>query len=151
VIRKRVSRRKETIISEVLSFRKRNSAVLFMNVFVCFWRSSPQWARASSFTKFLDHTQRRTTVDRTPLDEWSDRCRDLYLTTHNTHSRNTFMPPVGFELTISAGERSQTVDRTTTGTGYSFYSLKERHLSRQLNTAFLKIAKGNSKGRQCYL
>jgi len=28
-----------------------------------------QWARTSSFTKFLDHTQRRTTVGRTPLDE----------------------------------------------------------------------------------
>jgi hypothetical protein len=28
-----------------------------------------QWARASSFTMFLDHTQRRTTVGRTPLDE----------------------------------------------------------------------------------
>ena len=24
--------------------------------FVCFWRNSPQWARASSFTRFLDHT-----------------------------------------------------------------------------------------------
>jgi hypothetical protein len=38
-------------------------------LFVCCWRDSPQWARASSFTKFLDHTQRRTTVGRTPLDE----------------------------------------------------------------------------------
>jgi len=25
---------------------------------VCFWRDSPQWARTSSFTRFLDHTQR---------------------------------------------------------------------------------------------
>ena len=31
-----------------------------------------------------NHTQRRTTVGRTPLDEWSARRRDLYLTTHNT-------------------------------------------------------------------
>jgi len=38
-------------------------------LFVCFWRDSPQWARASSFTRFLDHTQRRTTVGRTPLDD----------------------------------------------------------------------------------
>ena len=29
----------------------------------------PIGARASSFMKFLDHTQRRTTVGRTPLDE----------------------------------------------------------------------------------
>ena len=36
---------------------------------VCFWRDSPQWVRASSFTRFLDHTLRRTTARRTPLDE----------------------------------------------------------------------------------
>jgi len=36
---------------------------------VRFWRDSPKWARASSFTRFLNHTQRRTTVGRTPLDE----------------------------------------------------------------------------------
>jgi len=36
---------------------------------------------------FLDHTQRRTTVGRTPLDKWSARRRDLYLTTHDTHNR----------------------------------------------------------------
>ena len=53
------------------------------------------------------------------LDEWSARRRDLYLTTHNTHNRQTFMPPVGFEPTISAGERPQTyaLDRAATGTG----------------------------------
>ena len=33
------------------------------------WRDSPQWALASSFTRFLDHTQRHTTVGRTHLDE----------------------------------------------------------------------------------
>ena len=56
---------------------------------------------------FLDHTQRRTIIGRTPLDEWSARRRDLYLTTHDTHNRQIFMPPVGFEPTISAGERPQ--------------------------------------------
>ena len=54
---------------------------------------------------FLDHTQGRTTVGRTPLDEWSARPRDLYLTTHDTHNRQISMPPVGFEPKISAGER----------------------------------------------
>ena len=92
----------------------------FVCLFVCFWRDSPQWARASSFTRFLDHTQRRTTVGRTPLDELSVRRRDLYLTTHNTHNRQTSMPPVGFEPTVSAGERPQTcaLDRGATGTGH---------------------------------
>ena len=36
-------------------------------------------ARASSFPRLLDDT-RRTTVGRTPLDEWPVRRRDLYLT-----------------------------------------------------------------------
>ena len=57
------------------------------------------------FLMFLDHKQRRSTVGRTPLDEWSARRRDLYLTTHDTHNRQISMPPVGFEPTISAGER----------------------------------------------
>jgi len=62
-------------------------------------------SRAPSFTRFLDLTQRRTTVDRAPLDELSARRRDLCLTTHNTHNRQTSMSPTGFEPTISAGER----------------------------------------------
>jgi hypothetical protein len=84
------------------------------------WRDSPQWARASSFARFLDHTQRRTKVCRTPLDEWSARCRNIYLTTHNTHNRQTSMPLQGFEPTVLAGERFQTyaLDRAATGTGY---------------------------------
>ena len=72
------------------------------------WPDSPHWTMASSFTRFLDHTQRRTTVGRTPLDEWSARRRDLYLTIHNTHNRHPSIPPVGFEPTISKGERPQT-------------------------------------------
>jgi len=71
----------------------------------CFWCYSPQWARAPSFTMFLDHTQPHTTVSRNPLDERSASRRDLYPTTHNTHNRQISMPPVGFEPTISAGER----------------------------------------------
>ena len=71
-----------------------------------------------SFSKFLDHTQRRATVGRTRLDEWSVRHTDLCLTTHNTHT------PVGLETTISAGERPKTyaLDRAATGTDSSVYS-----------------------------
>ena len=68
------------------------------------WRCGPTRAMASPFLSFLDHTQWRIIVGRTPLDAWSVRRRDLYLTTHNTHNRQTSMPPVGFEPTISAGE-----------------------------------------------
>jgi len=52
--------------------------------FFFLWR----WPHASLFLRFLDHTQRRITVGKTPLDEWSVRRRDLYLTTHNTHNRH---------------------------------------------------------------
>ena len=67
-----------------------------------------KWARATSFTRFLDHTQRRTTVGSTPLYERSARRRELYLTTHNTHNKQTSMPPVGIEPAISAGGKPQT-------------------------------------------
>ena len=42
---------------------------LYYYLFVFSATAPPQWARVSSFTMFLDHTQRRTTVGRTPLDE----------------------------------------------------------------------------------
>ena len=61
-------------------------------VFFFRWHCDPTLVMASSFLRFLDHTQRSTTVGRTPLDERSARRRDLYLTTHNTHNRKTSMP-----------------------------------------------------------
>jgi hypothetical protein len=70
---------------------------------------------------------RHTTVGRTPLDEGPARRRDLYLTSHNTHKRQTSMPPVGFEPTILVSERpkTHTLDRTANGIGinicYSVY------------------------------
>jgi hypothetical protein len=81
------------------------------------WRCDPRRVMASSFLRFLDHTKRRTTVGTTPLDERSARRRDLYLTTHNTHNRQTCMTPVEFEPAISVGERPQTyaLDRAATG------------------------------------
>jgi hypothetical protein len=52
-------------------------------------------------------SDRHTTLGRTPLDEWSAWRRDLYLTTHNPHKRQTSMPPEGFEHIIPASERPQ--------------------------------------------
>ena len=49
-----------------------------------------------------------TTCCRTLLREWSARRRDLYLTTHNTHKRQTSMPPAGFESTNPERQRQQT-------------------------------------------
>jgi hypothetical protein len=62
-------------------------------------------------------TLRHTTLGRTTLDGWSACRRDLYLTTNNTHKRQTSMPPAGFEPTIPASERPQThaLDGAATG------------------------------------
>jgi len=59
------------------------------------------------------------TVGRTPLDEWSARRSELYLTTHNRHKRQTSMLLAGFEPAVPAGERSQphALDRAVTGIG----------------------------------
>ena len=61
--------------------------IIIIIIFFFIWRNSPQWARASSFTRFLDHTQRRTTVGRTSLDEQLVS-ETSYLKTHNTHNRH---------------------------------------------------------------
>ena len=98
--------------------------IYYIYLFILLWRCDPTRVMASLFLRFLDHTQRRTTFGRTPLDEWSARRRDLYLTTNNTHNRQTSMHPVGFEPTISAGERPQTyaLDRAATGIIFSYIS-----------------------------
>ena len=87
--------------------------------FFCYGAATQRGSWPPRSWGFLDHIQRRTTVGRTPLDEWSARRTDFYLTKHNTHNRQTSMPPVGFEPTISTGERPQTyvLDRAATGTG----------------------------------
>ena len=54
-----------------------NSIQLSSQRFFFFGTIAPKWARASSFTRFRDHTQRHTTVGRTTLDEGSARRRDL--------------------------------------------------------------------------
>jgi hypothetical protein len=46
-------------------------------------------------------------VGKPPLDEGSAYCRDLYLTTHSTYKRQTFMPPAGFEPAVPTSERPE--------------------------------------------
>jgi len=50
------------------------------------WLNSPKWTRVSSVTRFLDHTQQRTTVGRIPLDDWSARRIDLYSQQTDIHA-----------------------------------------------------------------
>jgi len=69
------------------------------------WRSGPTRVRVSSFLRYPDDEQQRATVGRAPLDEWSARGRDHYLTKHNTHKRETTMSPARYESVVSAGGR----------------------------------------------
>ena len=77
------------------------------------------------------HTNRHTTLSRTPLDEWSVLRRNLSMTTHNTHNRQTSIPPVGFKSTTPASKRPQThaLDRPATGIGifcmFLFYEISD--------------------------
>ena len=92
-----------------------------------FWRDSPPLGQGRLIHEDSRSHTRRTTVGRTPLDEWSARRRDLYLTTHNPHNRQTSMPPVEFEPAIATGKRPQNyaLARAATGTGiiwmYRYY------------------------------
>ena len=85
--------------------------LLVIKSFLFLWLCRPR-VIASSFTRFLDHTQRRTTLGRTPLDEWSARRRDLYLTTHNTHNKH---PCLRWDSNPNLSRRAATV----TGSSYN--------------------------------
>jgi len=58
------------------NYRKAYTYTLLLKSFVMtqlfclfFFSNHPQWARASLYTRFLDHTQRRITFGRIPPDE----------------------------------------------------------------------------------
>ena len=53
-------------------------------------------------------TLKHITLGRNPLDEWSVRLRDLYLTTYNTHNKQTHIPAAEFDPIIPANDRPQT-------------------------------------------
>jgi len=76
--------------------------------------TAPSGSRSLHYRGFMV-TLRHSTLGRTPLDGWSARHRDLYLTTQS--SQQTSMPPAGFEPTSPASERPQThaLDRAAIG------------------------------------
>jgi len=70
--------------------------IYYLFIYFLLWHCVPTRVMVSSFLRFSrSQTQRRISVGRTPLDEWSARRRDLYLTKHNTYNRQISMPPVG--------------------------------------------------------
>ena len=73
---------------------------------------------ASSFMRFLDRTQRRTTVGRTPLDEISLSQSPIPDHTQHSQQTDTYVPG-GIRIRNSSSERQQThaLDRVATGIG----------------------------------
>ena len=73
----------------IITDRRNNRVFIFYYFFIYFLprRNSlggPMAPRSRGFVITLSHS----TLSRTPLDEWSARRRDLYITTHNTHSKH---------------------------------------------------------------
>ena len=75
-----------------LSVRVMHPARLILNFFFLQWCNSPSGPGPPHYRGFVI-TLRHTTLGRTSLDEWSARRTDLYLTTPNTHKRQTSTPP----------------------------------------------------------
>jgi hypothetical protein len=74
--------------------------------------SLPTKVRALSLPWLHDHTEFPTPHSvANPLDEWSARSRDRYLTTHNTHKRKVAMPPAEFVPAIPASEEAKRATR----------------------------------------
>ena len=81
-----------------------------------FWEAQqpPQWAKASSFMRFLDHNDAPQSVG--ILWRGDQLVAEIPA---RQHSQQSSMPPVGFKPTISAGEWPQTyaLGCAATGTG----------------------------------
>ena len=54
------------------------------------------------------HSIRHRTLGRTPPDDGSARRRDLFLESHNTDKRETYLHLAEFEYAVPASERPQT-------------------------------------------
>ena len=90
----------------------------FVETYFFPWRNSPTGPVSPHYRDFT------TTMGRIPLDEWSARRRDIYLTTNNYYDRHPCHRRVS-NPAIPASERPQTdaLDRAATGKGLPLYYL----------------------------
>jgi hypothetical protein len=91
-------------------------------IFFSLWRFDPIRGQGLPFWGFMI-TLKRTTDCRTPLDEWSARRRDLYLTIHNTHNGHTSTPPGGIGTRNPSKRATADPRLKPRGTGISHVSL----------------------------
>ena len=105
-----------TVTDAVATASLHNVMMIIVPVFSS-WLYSPSGLK--SLLECSSIALRHTTLGRTPLDDWSALIRDVYLTTHNAHNRQTFMPQTGFKPAIPASERAQihALDHAVAGVG----------------------------------
>ena len=109
--------------------------------FFFFFFFSCSSSSSSSSLRFLDHTlilevsrshtERHNTVNRTSLDERSARGSYLWLTKHNTHKRQASNTPAGFEPSIPANERPQTLALHRSATGIDWNATDKNKFNTQ--------------------
>jgi hypothetical protein len=99
-----------------VAFCHQNAGQFLIVIFLCL--DSPSGS-GSSPCRGCEITLRHTTLDRSPLDEWSARHRFLYLTTQNIHKDRHPCPRRDSNPIIPASERPQAhaLDRAVTGIG----------------------------------
>ena len=110
------------------------------------WPCGPTRAMASSFLRFLDHTQRRITVGRISLDEWSARQYttlniDIHpcpggIRTHNPSKRAAVDPrlrPRGSEIGIYRVSQEECAKLRESVPYVKVYRYNPKHLYPKLN------------------
>jgi hypothetical protein len=114
-----------TMTMDVQYLRKQPCSIPKYNLFPPHDATEPS-GPIDPYDRGFTNTLRHITLGRTTPDEWSGRHRDLNLTTHNTHSRQTSMSPVRFEPAIPASKRpkNHALERAANGIGFeSIYVL----------------------------
>jgi hypothetical protein len=136
------SQHEKRIERRLLTERHKNTKTDLSMTDFFFWLNSPPVGQGLLIIQDSRSYSRHITLGRTPLDEWLTRRRDLYLTTHNTHNRQTSMPPVGFEPAIPSSKRLQSyaLDRAATGTGPIAYTVLRMVLNASRNSHLFKLS-----------
>ena len=117
---------------------------IFRFIIISFlWFDSPSGPRPSpwGYTSTLSHT----TLGRAPLEELQARRIDVYLTTQNTHNRQTSILSAGFELAVPTSELLKT-DVLTRAANYNLRNSKSQFGSRQVNRFFSSLVSRTTLG-----
>ena len=89
-ITERINEIRERMVGSTRLDYKKKMDLIFVN-----WTTTTSGPGRPHYSGFMN-TFRYSTLGRTPLDEWSGRRRDVYLTTHKTYMRQTSLPLAGF-------------------------------------------------------